>query len=180
MYKSAMMVRPRKRSGSPRRRVAAALQWLVAGLLAGAVAATTAGVNSNPSAMAQPSAPATIEPDGTLDTAFDAGVFTNGQVLCSALQSDGKLLIGGEFTKVHGQTQLGLARLNADGTLASSFVLPAATDFTTQRIVLQTDAKIILVSNLSNSFMMARVNSDGSLDNSFAVSVAGIYDGVGS
>src|SRR5213595_10633 len=108
MYKSAMMVRPRKRSGSPRRRLAAALQLLVAGLLAGAVAATTAGVDSISRATTPPTAPSTIEPDGTLDFSFNPGNFTNGQILASVLQPDGKLLIGGEFRKVHDVFCLGL------------------------------------------------------------------------
>src|SRR5205823_901878 len=104
------MIHSRNSSGSPRRRLAAALELLVVAVLAGAVAASIAAVSSSPSLMASPSAPATIEPDGTLDSTFDARNFTNGQVLCSLLQPDGKLLIGGQFTKVHGQTQLGLAR----------------------------------------------------------------------
>src|SRR5207248_11708004 len=47
-------------------------------------------------------------------------------------------------------------------------------------IVLQADGKIILVSSLSSSFLMARLNSDGSMDNSFSVFITGFYDNVGS
>src|SRR6185436_6662401 len=43
-----------------------------------------------------------VETDGTLDTTLDVGTFTNGAVLASSYQSDGKLLIVGQFTKVHG------------------------------------------------------------------------------
>ena len=99
---------------------------LASGIIFGALGANP----SQPAkrALTAPAAPATIEPDGTLDTAFNAGEFTNGQVLVSARQADGKVLIGGQFAKVHGQARLGLARLNADGTLDATFVPPAGMD----------------------------------------------------
>src|SRR4029078_10588753 len=61
-----------------------------------------------------------IETDGTLDTTFDAGTITNGLVLASAFQPDGKLLIAGQFTHVHGGGRFGIARLDTDGTLDAS------------------------------------------------------------
>src|SRR5438045_748183 len=102
-----------------------------------------------------------IESDGTLDFSFNAGNFTNGQVLAAALQSDGKLLIGGQFSKVHGVTRLGLARINADGSLDSTFVPPAGTDVNAQQIVVQPDGKIIVTSTLSGTIGIVRLNSDG-------------------
>lgn len=63
---------------------------------------------------------------GALDSSFDAFVGTDGsgQVNALALQSDGKILVGGTFSSVSGGTATGangvlrpaLARLNADGT----------------------------------------------------------------
>ncbi|MFX8731538.1 delta-60 repeat domain-containing protein, partial [Acinetobacter baumannii] len=41
-----------------------------------------------------------------------------------ALQSDGKIVIGGEFTAVAFTTRNGAARLNSDGTLDTSFADP--------------------------------------------------------
>ena len=38
-----------------------------------------------------------------------------------AVQPDGKVLIGGDFTTVNGTNRNGIARLNADGSLDSSF-----------------------------------------------------------
>jgi len=43
------------------------------------------------------------------------------------LQSDGRILIGGPFDQVNANSRRGVARLNADGTLDSSFVPPSAT-----------------------------------------------------
>src|SRR5204863_7077455 len=129
--------------------------------------ATTAGVDSISRATTPPTAPSTIEPDGTLDFSFNPGNFTNGQILASVLQPDGKLLIGGEFRKVHDVFCLGLARLNADGTRDQSFAPPAGFQFDAEKIYLQSDGKIIVISTTAVSGNLTRLNSDGSLDSTF-------------
>jgi uncharacterized delta-60 repeat protein len=53
------------------------------------------------------------------DTSFNATV--NGPVTTIAVQSDGKVLIGGMFTAVNGASRPYLARLNADGSLDAGF-----------------------------------------------------------
>ena len=65
-----------------------------------------------------------INVDGTLDLSFDPGA--NGQVFALALQPDGKILVGGDFTTLGGggsgaTARQHLARLNADGSLDASF-----------------------------------------------------------
>src|SRR4051812_38668098 len=122
-----------------------------------------------------PNAGAFIEPDGTLDLAFDPGEFNNGEVLTSALQSDGKLLIGGTFRKVRGEARFGLARLNADGTLDSSFITPDGLNLDTQQILVQPDGKIIVIQ--SNTLTIVRLNPDGSLDAGFDPSDVISFDG---
>src|SRR5438067_10693784 len=52
---------------------------------------------------------ARLNPDGTLDTAFNANA--NGDVNAIALQADGKILVGGFFTRIGGQTRNRIARL---------------------------------------------------------------------
>jgi len=63
--------------------------------------------------------------DGTLDSGFNPGVRrTDGEypvVYSLAVQADGKVLVGGFFTKLGGQTRNCLGRLNADGTVDSAF-----------------------------------------------------------
>src|SRR5262249_32237810 len=51
--------------------------------------------------------------------AFNPG--TDGGVLCMALQADGKMLVGGSFTTLAGQSRANLGRLNADGSLDDGF-----------------------------------------------------------
>lgn len=45
----------------------------------------------------------------------------NGIVLSLAVQPDGKLLLGGDFSTINGTTRNGIAHLNTDGSLDASF-----------------------------------------------------------
>src|SRR4051812_9327769 len=92
-------------------------------LLSGALAAGIMAFTLTRSAIGSPGRPLVQEPsgvietDGTLDSTFNPGKITNGLVMASALQPDGKLIIGGQFSAVHGVSRPGIARLNVDGTL---------------------------------------------------------------
>src|SRR5437660_3042190 len=54
---------------------------------------------------------ARLNPDGTLDTAFDPDA--NGEVESIAVQADGKILAGGAFTSIDIRIATGSARLDA-------------------------------------------------------------------
>ncbi len=82
---------------------------------------------------------ARLNPDGTLDTAFNPNA--NGLVLAIALQADGKILVGGAFTNIGGQPRNRMARLDASGS-ADSFD-PSPNDFVFA-IALQADGKILV------------------------------------
>ena len=119
---------------------------------------------------------ARLNADGSLDAGFIDPNVTGGGVTESAIEPDGKIIIGGQFTSVGGQTRNYLARLNADGSLDTSFT--ASSNSTVESIALQADGKIIL----GGAFTMvsgqprnrvARLNADGSLDTSFDPSVDG-------
>ena len=61
-----------------------------------------------------------------------------------ALQQDGKILLGGNFTSILGTVRNGIARLNSDGTLDSAFnPNPPAQSFISV-IALQADGKILV------------------------------------
>src|SRR6266853_67915 len=65
-----------------------------------------------------------VNPDGTLDTSFDPGA--NAEIICLALQADGKILVGGSFTTLGGGgtgriARNRITRLNPDGTLDTTF-----------------------------------------------------------
>ncbi len=73
-----------------------------------------------------PAAQASAAP-GDLDPSFMPIVvneFGVPKVLDIVVQPDGKILIAGEFTHVGGQPRVGIARLNADGTVDGTFATP--------------------------------------------------------
>ena len=109
--------------------------------------------------------------DGSRDTNFASYIAINGSVNAVAIQTDGKLLVGGDFSTVHGTNRAGIARLNADGSLDNSFN-PAAGISGVSSIALQPDGKVLIgvgsyVVSGTNRFGIARLNANGSLDSSF-------------
>lgn len=113
---------------------------------------------------------ARLNADGTTDTSFNAGLGPDFTVFTIRMQSDGKILIGGEFSTVDGVARNGLARLNSDGSVDTSFS-PAISANATQvyAVAIQPDGKFLIGGTFftSTGNNVVRLNSDGSLDNSF-------------
>jgi uncharacterized delta-60 repeat protein len=123
---------------------------------------------------------ARLNSDGSLDTSFNlnADLNLNGAVYAMAVQSDGKILIGGDFTMVGSTTRNRIARLNSDGSLDSTFnslnnVIDIDASNNNVRVVaVQSDGKIIIGGDFlkvggQTRNRIARLNSDGSLDTAF-------------
>lgn len=117
---------------------------------------------------------ARVTPTGALDGAFDPGegLGLGEWIYAIALQEDGKILIGGTFSTYDGVARNHIARLNADGTLDTTFDPGAGTDSEVYAIALQPDGKVLI----GGAFTMcggepcayvARLNADGSLDATF-------------
>ncbi len=120
---------------------------------------------------------ARVKPDGTMDTGFNIGTGTNtGPPTAVNLQPDGKIIIGGTFTKFNGVNRKNIARLNSDGSLDMSFNPGTGPSAQITKIELQPDNKIIIGGGFTsyNGIQIrniARLNPDGSLDptlNSYA------------
>ncbi len=113
-----------------------------------------------------------LNADGTLDTNFNpsVGALLNPLVNSLAVQADGKILVGGQFSTLGGQSRNGIGRLNADGTLDTSFN-PGA-DGQVLSLALQADGMILVggdfttLGGQSRNFI-GRLNADGTLDTSF-------------
>ena len=115
---------------------------------------------------------ARLNVDGTLDATFDPGTGANDEVLRLALQSDGKVLIGGRFTEVGGVARNRIARLNANGTLDATFDPGTGTNGTPWHLALQPDGKVLIggafteVNGVARN-RIARLNANGTLDAAF-------------
>jgi uncharacterized delta-60 repeat protein len=93
-----------------------------------------------------------------------------------AIQEDGKIVLVGNFTKYNLLTVNHLIRLNADGTVDSSFNAGSGANQIIQSVAIQKDGKILL-SGWFDSFdgkkrtSMARLHSSGLLDTSFVTDI---------
>ena len=64
---------------------------------------------------------ARLTTNGLLDPTFSVGSGADGTVWAVAVQSDDKVLIGGDFTHINGVARSYIARLNSDGSLDTTF-----------------------------------------------------------
>jgi uncharacterized delta-60 repeat protein len=118
-----------------------------------------------------------VEPPGSPDTTFSAGF--NNTVYALALQSDGSIVAGGDFTEADNIARNRIARLNSDGELDIKFSSSTGgADNSIRAITIQTDGQM-LVGGLFNTFngvnegYLARLNFDGTLDSTFNVAGQG-------
>ena len=114
--------------------------------------------------------------DGTIDTSFQPVSGANNPIYSMKLQSDNKILISGNFTTYDGISRNRVARINADGTLDTSFSVGTGANSIVNDIVIQADGKILVGGNFTiyNNFAVNRIirlNPNGSRDASFTPGV---------
>jgi len=119
-----------------------------------------------------------LNSDATLDTSFSG--FTTGfdsNINDIIIQTDGKIIIVGQFTTFNGITRNRIVRLNSDGSYDTTFS-GVTTGFNSQvyECQLQTDGKIIVVGDFTqfngsgiNTTRIVRLNTNGSRDTSFVI-----------
>ena len=125
--------------------------------------------------------------DGNLDQSFGTagkvithfpGVFNTGSTAtCVALQSDGKLVVGGTYKNERTPHQFALARYNSNGSLDSTFgssgkvmTTVGTGDAFSFAIALQSTGRIVLAGysyTQGHDFSLAGYNPDGTLDSTF-------------
>jgi uncharacterized delta-60 repeat protein len=112
---------------------------------------------------------ARLNTDGSLDTGFDPGAGANDYVSTLALQADGKIVVGGFFSRFDGVKRNGVARLNPNGSLDTGFD-PAADAGIARPInvvTVQPDGKVLVGGPAVTSAGIVRLNANGSLDTGF-------------
>src|ERR1700678_168025 len=123
---------------------------------------------------------ARLNHDGSVDTSFSPSA--NGVVRAIALQPNGQIIVGGEFTTFQGtgsSTQVTsnyIARLNADGTLDPTFNLNA--NGVVYAIAVEPNGQVVIggsfttiesgaTGTTTTRNRASRFNADGSLDPTF-------------
>jgi uncharacterized delta-60 repeat protein len=127
-----------------------------------------------------------LNADGSLDTTFTPGTGASGElgqavdgdadpfIFATALQSDGKIIITGNFTNYNGVNINGIARLTTNGLLDTTFNVGAGINFASwgRSLLIQTNGEIMLTGwfdNYNNGLYnrMVLLHPDGSADTNF-------------
>lgn len=110
--------------------------------------------------------------DGTYDPSFNTGSSANLDINCLAVQNDGKILVGGNFTSFNGQNSNKLIRLNNDGSIDATFTIGSGFNDEVKSIAIQPDGKILVAGNFNayngvSRNRILRLLPNGTLDASF-------------
>jgi uncharacterized delta-60 repeat protein len=81
--------------------------------------------------------------DGTADRRFTPA-HSDAAILCAAVQPDGRIWIGGDFSSINGVPRLKLARLNSDGSLDASYSPGDGTGTSVYALTSQLDGKLLV------------------------------------
>ncbi|MFN9110378.1 MAG: delta-60 repeat domain-containing protein, partial [Bacteroidota bacterium] len=112
-----------------------------------------------------------LNSDGVIDGSFNPGS-VNSNVFVITMQTDGKMIVAGNFTSIGGLVLNRIARLNPDGTLDSGFNPGLGFNHHVRSVNIQPDGKLI-VGGLFTTFngntanRIVRLNPDGSQDATF-------------
>jgi uncharacterized delta-60 repeat protein len=121
--------------------------------------------------------------DGSLDTTFfNSGGGVSSTIWCLAVQTDGRIVIGGDFTSVNATTRTRVARLNSSGTLDGSFVPTNTITGSVLALAAQSDNKVIIGGSFSSTGFPAynaRLNADGTVDTAFSSYPNGAVNAIG-
>ncbi len=107
---------------------------------------------------------------------FDAGTGFNGPALCMAVQPDGKIIVGGDFTSYNNQTANRLVRLMPDGAIDPAFIVGAGPDYPVYDIQL-IDTDKILIAGVFGTYQGADasniifLNQGGSINTTLNVNI---------
>jgi uncharacterized delta-60 repeat protein len=111
-------------------------------------------------------------PSGEIDAAFTQYPELGGSVRTVVVDTNEKILVGGEFSSFGGSPYSNFARLNSDGTVDTSFNPGSGVNGPVNKVALQTDGKIVIGGSFSrvagkNASYIARLMPSGENDSTF-------------
>jgi uncharacterized delta-60 repeat protein len=113
-----------------------------------------------------------LHANGTIDTSFNVGAGIASLVHTLAVQPDGKVVVGGAFQTVQGVARNRIARLNADGSLDTTFLPGTGASGGVRTVAIEPGGKIFIGGDFATYNgvtvnRIARLHPDGSLDASY-------------
>ena len=98
---------------------------------------------------------ARLNMDGSLDASFNINVATGSgdTIRTLAIQNDGRVVVGGDFTNFNGVAVSHLARLNSDGTLDATFTsnIGAGANASVSALAIQADNRIVVAGQFTQA-----------------------------
>ena len=119
---------------------------------------------------------ARLNADGSLDNTFQNSLAgASATVRCLQIQTDGKILIGGDFTGVNSTSRSYVARLTSTGALDTGFISSPGANNSVYALAVQTDSSVVIGGSFStyassSLTRVARLYADGTHDTSFTTS----------
>ena len=114
-----------------------------------------------------------LQPDGSRDASFVVGTGFRGYVSSVAVQPDGNVLPGGNFTAYQGQPANRLLRLQADGSRDASFAANTDLTYSVTSVLVQPDSRVLIGGGFTAyqgqpANGLVRLRADGSRDPGFS------------
>jgi uncharacterized delta-60 repeat protein len=115
-----------------------------------------------------------VNSNGSIDNTFNIGSGFNNAVFEIKIQSDEKIVIGGDFTSYSGFPANRIIRLNTDGSIDNTFSAGTGFNGVVWTVEPQLDGKILVggsFTQYNGNYHpgLIRLNSDGSVDNTLNV-----------
>jgi uncharacterized delta-60 repeat protein len=115
-----------------------------------------------------------INSNGTRDTTFSIGTGFGGGLSSLSIQTDNKIIAGGDFTSYSGSNINRIVRLNTSGTIDATFNVGTGFNNTVNALAIDSSNRIIAGGALtsysgSNINRIVRINTNGTLDTTFNI-----------
>lgn len=114
-----------------------------------------------------------LNDDGSVEESFYIGASFDNYVYSIDEQSDGKIIVGGDFKKVDGISKVGIIRINIDGSIDNSFNSNNNLDLFIKKIIVDKETDKIFVSGRYTHpskkvyINLQRLMPNGTIDNTF-------------
>lgn len=118
-----------------------------------------------------------LNEDGSIEESFYIGANIDNYVYSIDEQSDGKIIVGGDFKKVDGISKVGIIRINIEGSIDNSFNSNNSLDMFIKKIVVDKETDKIFVSGRYTHpsrrvyINLQRLMPNGNIDNTFNFSL---------